>query len=77
MMMLKELNYLLTEKIYVSLNMLQSSSISYAKEFGARGRMEVFPYINSLRVISLGLYPMAMMTADRILTTLYLKLLSS
>ena len=47
-------------KIYVSLNMLQSSSISYAKEFGARGGgWIVFPYIkfsegDKLRVISYG-----------------------
>ena len=46
-------------KIYVSLNMLQSSSISYAKEFGARGEdgsLSVYKFNegDKLRVISYG-----------------------
>ena len=46
-------------KIYVSLNLLQSSSISYAKEFGARGEdgsTSVYKYQDGdkLRIISYG-----------------------
>jgi len=46
-------------KIYVSLNMLQSSSISYAKEFGARGEdgsLSIYKFSegDKLRVISYG-----------------------
>jgi hypothetical protein len=46
-------------KIYVSLNMLQSSSISYAKEFGARGddqslSLYKFSDGDKLRIISYG-----------------------
>ena len=46
-------------KIYVSLNLLQSSSISYAKEFGARGEdgsLSVYKFTegDKLRIISYG-----------------------